>query len=454
MSAVAGSPAAMPPGSLAPASGRARGAWRDRLTVGAAALVLGAIFFFADHDLNGFTMWRDGSLDAIEALGAAVAEGDRARQLALLALGALGLTGIALRPPARGGPDPWLGGIAAAFVGWCYLSLLWADSPALVGRRLLVLTMYLLGAAGMLRLLSFRQTVATLALMILGYLALGLAVELAAGAFTPWLADYRFAGTLHPNYQATNCALLLLCGCWLAGTAPKRPWPGLLLMALGAAFLLLTRSRTALAAGAVATFVFWLVVMPPSRRGAALFAGAWLVGLVAWVASVDPDLSPFQALLLGRADSELSSFTGRTPIWAICLSFVRESPLLGQGYHGFWTDAHTIMVSEAADWTISEAHSAYIEALLSLGAVGLALYALLLATALGRGLRLARRDPDRRWAWVSAVLAYAVVNGCLESAAFGQNMLQLVLMLSIGRLLAREAGGAHAGRPKSEGAKR
>ena len=58
----------------------------------------------------------------------------------------------------------------------------------------------------------------------------------------------------------------------------------------------------------------------------------------------------------------------------------------GYGYEGFWTDGDDRRhVSGHQGWSIDSAHSAYVEGMLTLGYVGVALHTLALVAAAGGG---------------------------------------------------------------------
>lgn len=77
--------------------------------------------------------------------------------------------------------------------------------------------------------------------------------------------------------------------------------------------------------------------------------------------------------LLGRD----ASLTGRVPLWLAIWPEVLRAPVLGYGYAGFWNAASPTvqMIWLYAGWQAPDAHSSYLDILLQLGAVGLALYA-------------------------------------------------------------------------------
>jgi O-antigen ligase len=68
---------------------------------------------------------------------------------------------------------------------------------------------------------------------------------------------------------------------------------------------------------------------------------------------------------LGRDET----FTGRTWIWEAVIPEFKHMPWLGHGFQSFWTTEWRAMV-----FGMPYAHNGYLDILLELGVVGLALY--------------------------------------------------------------------------------
>jgi O-antigen ligase len=120
-----------------------------------------------------------------------------------------------------------------------------------------------------------------------------------------------------------------------------------------------------------------------------------------------------------------STLTGRTAVWQAILPAREEHEVLGYGLGSFWTDARRQF------YDIPTAHNGYLDILLELGEVGLALYALWLlslAQQLHRGLR-----HDYGWAsfGICILLMGLVYNGS-ESAlnSLTEPMTALVVLSS------------------------
>lgn len=346
-----------------------------------AAAVLTVAFLFVEHQpdvsrLEGFSM-------AADELEQAVETGSTRRQAAFLAIGALGVIfllrgdGQAMRTH---GPLP---AVLALYCLWCATSLLWSGSPAMTGKRLIVFGLCGLGSLGIARQLTADGIRRAAVAALLCYVVLGVAVEIASGTFRPWQADYRFAGTVHPNHQGFYCGALALA--FAVGLRRQSPARAAALVAV-LVLLLLTKSRTSCAALAIALPA---VLMFRANVSTRLFAFA----VVGWIACVAVLLSIVadsgvssrfdKVLLLGRSD-EAETLTGRTPLWKELLAHAARHPLAGHGFDSFWTPARIEEISMSCGWPIQSSHSAYIETLLGVGLIGLLLAVATVGLAFGR----------------------------------------------------------------------
>lgn len=77
-----------------------------------------------------------------------------------------------------------------------------------------------------------------------------------------------------------------------------------------------------------------------------------------------------------QSDPSAITFTGRTQIWAFVWSNVVKTPFIGVGYGSFWAigpSAPALLNASAFVAQYTEAHNGYLDVLVTLGAVGLAL---------------------------------------------------------------------------------
>lgn len=352
--------------------------------------MLGLVFLTGEHrwDRSGLTDY----VESAEERAIAATAGNSLRRLAFAALGAGGFLMLissgklpALREP--------MGMLLLMASGWTFTSFVWADSPGFTLKRLALLVLCSSGVVGFASALTLRQ----LAMVTLGitsfYLGMGVFAEVTQGNFRPWAGGYRFAGTLHPNGQATNCGAMALAAfaVWQAGNAGQQNVKGsligtrqlaMLLFLTAVFFLLLTKSRTASAA---IILVIGLVWSTRRKLGTNLIvAGAGLLAVVTLMyalTATGAGQDVGESANLGRADSE-GAFNGRLPIWSICIGRVGNQMPVGFGYDGFWTPERIEDVSWELGWSISSAHSEYIEIALGLGVIGLGLYLMVMCSGI------------------------------------------------------------------------
>jgi O-antigen ligase len=140
------------------------------------------------------------------------------------------------------------------------------------------------------------------------------------------------------------------------------------------------------------------------------------------------------AIRLGREDTGLSSFNGRTGVWDEIRPYVQRRPILGYGYGGFWTPSHISEISEGEKWGIPNSHSAYLDNLLSLGAVGMVTYTFLLFSGIMCAFRFQKRDRDSASAFCGSVLVFCAFGGLLESVNIDPSLLMFLSLVVLASL--------------------
>ncbi len=178
-----------------------------------------------------------------------------------------------------------------------------------------------------------------------------------------------------------------------------------LCVAINMAGLLMSGSRTAMAALALSLLIAGIVTVTTARM-----AGFFLclcIGLIA-LASIDLE-TVFQLLSRSGDVSEIMSGTGRTAIWAAVLDLISQRPLFGWGYAASQTliPAATIDVG----FTASHAHNALLQVTLSIGYVGLIIFIAMLLIKIYFSLKL-RNQPG------IAFLFFMLIAGLTEPIAF------------------------------------
>ena len=374
-------------------------------------------FFLASHDprSSGFDV-----LDveaASETYAANAGSGPPGRQVAFLLLGLYSMYGLPLFWRNRLRVSGFAGACAAALLAWTLVSVVWAANPGDTLTKLFGVVVLTLTALQIKLRFNPRQIVVGLTTGSLVYMVFGLLCEIALGNFKPWQVAYRFHGTSSPTEEAVNCSIGLIGTLYLWRWTPRqRVWFWMLCVSV--VFSLLTKSRTA-TLGAIVALLFSFVAtrriwqqrwMVGSSLAATVLLGAWLQinGLVSFAAD---------SLQFGRdpTTSDTATLTGRVPLWAELMNFVKQHPIVGSGFGGFWTGPHIADISVDQGWAISAAHSAYVDILLSLGAVGLALYSLCLILAIVTTQIRYQRGATLGAAYFSTLLSFIVINGFTDS---------------------------------------
>lgn len=150
-------------------------------------------------------------------------------------------------------------------------------------------------------------------------------------------------------------------------------------LAIAIATLLLTRSSTVLVAGISALFAV-LIVRFARRllgRGRGLLAASTLA-LLAAAASLAVAFRGTLLNLLGRSDD----LTGRVEIWQRVLELIAQRPAQGWGWVSYWAPwvdpFDDLVVLRGVRYL--QAHNAWLDVLLQLGAVGLIVFSILILT--------------------------------------------------------------------------
>ncbi len=357
-------------------------------------------------------------------LADSVSEGYLSRRVAFIGLACFGIFGLSRQDRRPIGLNGWLGIALGGLVFLGFASVLWSSDSTFSLRRLFVLGSSCLAALAIGRSFSARQMLQVAVVTSALHLAIDFGLALAMGWFRPWEAGYRFAGTLHPNHEGLLTAVLFLSASILARTATRRRAALWALAAVAMVFLYLTHSRTSLIACVLGYAAARLLTSSRTVQLASLCLAGTLLGAVAFLptgviqAATDP--------LLQREDSDMSSLTGRIPLWQEVLPYVHARPILGYGWNSFWTSKRIADVADSQGWAIGHAHCDYIEILLNLGIVGFTLYVASLVLGIRLTCQAHRAYPERGYDGLCAWLCFAVIGGLTEAVALQSMWFQLV----------------------------
>jgi O-antigen ligase len=388
---------------------------------------------------NWMVSAQDHYATSVDDMEAAAVSGNLTRQASFLLLGLLGIVGMMMSERSNLRISGWLGILCIAYVVWCGASVAWATEPSISVRRIAVMLCEALAAVAFARHVTPKQMVAITLACTLSWLGVGLLAELSLGTFHPTDGEYRFSGIFHPNEMGVQCSILIMAAVYLLPLVRPFQRPAIVAaIGVGTIFLLLTGSRTAIAVTVLCLTAGWLSVALAHRRYMRIVAFTWLVALMGLVFQ-----SKLMSLLenttaIGRADSDVASLTGRIPLWDELGTFIAERPWIGHGYGAFWTPDHIRAVSDRLTWSISSAHSSYVELALSVGYIGAVFCVLGFLVALGRSLQFESRAPRQGYAFIAMLLTCTLVSGLTETTFGIAGARPFFAMCAIALLTAKE----------------
>ncbi len=415
-------------------------ALRPRSTPWLVFLFLTVALFFVYHDLS-YSKFGIGNYDAPEdAIASEVAAGSMSRRVALLSLGIFAIVTL-IRHRSEGWPriTGSMGWLLAGFAALAFLSPIWAEDRGQTLTRVAVFGIFCLTAVAITRIFPLREIILWTFFATGSYALVALGVEAYFGTLRPLVSGYRFSGTLHPNSQGINCAILLLSSI-AAGHLEKHRRTLYRIGTIGGlGLLVLTASRTAFAAALVTSAIYLGIVSTKRAKLAMVYASGvvFCFLLLVFGSAFVPKLT--SAVMLGRdVDSSNGAFNGRTGIWDAIGDYVAQRPILGYGFEGFWTPSHINDISEEEKWGIPNSHDAYLDYLLTLGAVGLTTYVLLLFSGIKRAFHFHKLSHNSAYAFCAMLLMFCTLEGLLESAIADPSLPMLLTLVVLLYLAVRD----------------
>jgi exopolysaccharide production protein ExoQ len=318
---------------------------------------------------------RDQATLAIGESGFA-GEGDTLRQilylasLAMIALAAFDRRGIRV---FFGVPVP-----LAVLLLWCCASALWADAPGITLRRAGLEIVVVLSAILSVDTLGFEKSFRLLRnvlalVLIANWISIPIipqAVHLPGEMDPSLVGDWR-GMFFHKNIAGSTTALSAIVFLYYAVERKSRA--DLALFAAAVGFLIGTHSKSSIGLLPIAIF-FGTVYRLAWRRGIDRVIAAVVIGLVL-VAGVT--LALIDSTIITRALENPNEFTGRAQIWQAEIAFIHDHLLLGAGFGTFADTGAASPLRNYVDavWVqnVSHGHNAYLQMLVTIGAVGFVL---------------------------------------------------------------------------------
>lgn len=366
-------------------------------------------------------------------------EGNVSRQLMFIGVcvTAIGATRVGARP-GRLFAIPFSLGIT---LGWCWLSLIWAQDPSVGVRRLLLTTVIMVTVSMLTPILKFNETIDIIKKVQIGVLianyatviflpAVGIhrAAEVAGFGMDPDLIGSWKGILAHKNFAGSFAALTIIF--FALDARRTRQSIRAIVIIMSAIFLYKTNSKTSAGILIISLMAGWIFTLYDVRYRniivPALLVGLGLVVLAGWV-EWDSIIKPFN-----RPDA----FTGRAQIWSVLIEYWRDHPW-GSGYGSFWnvgSDRPIAHYVKANSWValVPEAHNGYLDLLVQIGTFGLVLAVTsLFVVPLGK--LLVRGTPSKsQGALLVALLIFCAGHNLTESSLLDRDaIVEMFLLFAI-----------------------
>ena len=382
-------------------------------------LMIGAGFFLVDHSLGASTYFRKVINLDLEANRTA----DRIQAVNLVSTPmriALGMIGLWCLLKAPRNNFRWGGMILFTFLMYAsYIgaSVAWSINPSITAQKFVVFAIMSVAAFGISRRLSLQDLARVFTFVSLLYIFGGLAMEIVLGNFRPYLPDYRFVGTSHPNSLAAYGTICCLAAPIFSKAGESVSYKTILLVVIGVTVLLATKSRTTLAGMIFAVMLTRFITFRANYRVFGIsFALLLLVvgGMFLSVASSSTIHKLQDAMAMGRTE-DVGSLTGRLPLWEELGTSIMKKPITGHGYLAYWQKERIEILYDQLGWEIPHGHNMYLDLLIDGGVIGLSFFLLFLLTSLVVAFSRYLKYEDSGAAFVFGMLVFALIHGSAES---------------------------------------
>jgi O-antigen ligase len=205
-------------------------------------------------------------------------------------------------------------------------------------------------------------------------------------------------------------------------------------MALGLAGLAMSKSRTTLVAFVAAAAIALLLRSRGLQRwaaAAACVAVLCLGGILSSFLSAATVSETADIAAMGRKQ-HLSSLTGRLPLWQELWKAADDRLVMGHGMGAFWNEKNVLKYSRMLGWHIPHAHNAYLDLILQIGLVGLALHVIWLVGTFSVGLLRYDREHRSSDLFVASFMAFELVHSLSESKLPGSGEAGFLMLAVMG----------------------
>ena len=196
-----------------------------------------------------------------------------------------------------------------------------------------------------------------------------------------------------------------------------------------AAALYLAQSSTSLVIALLGAVLCVVIKLTHKRVGVAIIIWTAILLLLAPSVIIVTNQLAAIAPLLGRN----AQLTGRVDLWLILPSYIADRPWLGYGFGAFWVaDSENVaLIWDAVGWAPPEAHNGWLDLLLELGVVGLAVLCLQVFLIVINGIRavVEGREPDSQYLLMTTLII--LVFNISESGLVAPGVMWVLLVIAV-----------------------
>jgi O-antigen ligase len=334
--------------------------------------------------------------------------------------------------------------ILLVVVGWTLLSVFWSDATSLTLRRSVALALTTLFGLFIAARYDRDEIFDLVSWVLAAVLVLSVAVAVLRPAYgVDHLHGAAWRGLFDTKNELGRIATLGAV-VWLLRTlvSPRSVVSWGILMT---AFVAIDRSQSRTSLVVILALGALIAVLPALRaREELVVASCCFLAIV--LGTITYWLLEHPGRALGAVNAS-TTLTGRTEIWSAVWTMIERHFWLGYGYSGFWTglDGPSAYVWTAVGSTPPHAHNGFLDTWLDLGALGLVLVALSLATTLALAWPAMRRAKSVLQAWPLVFVVFVVLYNLTESALVARNSLFWIVYVAAAASLAAERGRLRAG---------
>lgn len=273
---------------------------------------------------------------------------------------------------------------------WCWLSVLWAISPSISVRRLVLTTIIIYATFTYVISLGYERTARSIrqvftVVLILNLLTVILRPQVGIHQFEfggdpSLIGDWR---GIFPEKNLAGSITAMTIIMYIFAEQPKKMFHYLIILA-SVLFLYKTGSKTSLGITGMSIMLGAIYIHYDHRLWPVAMTLFSLIA-IGCMAVVYANLDAINLML-----DDQDSFTGRSQIWSMLLAYIGDNWLLGAGYGSFWNVGPESPIYDYArngSWLdkVASGHNGYLDLTSQLGLPGLVLVVFaLLVHPLGR----------------------------------------------------------------------